>query len=437
MNGLVNWMEQNFVPIAAKIGSQRHLVAIRDAFISIMPITMAGAIASLINVFVRDLPNLWGMTSFVEAMAPVIGVNGNVWWGTTVILSIAFIISMGYNLAKSYDVNPLAGGLVALSSYLVTTAQGGSIAVEGVGDVGFWGYFHWGAFGASALFTALFVGLISTMIFVLLTNKGIIIKMPDSVPPAVNKAFASIIPGTVAIYVFAIIGYLFSTYVGMTLNDWVFSFIQSPFMRLSQAFPAVLLLTFMVQLFWFFGLHGTNVLGPVLDGAWKTALTENNSVYMAGGKIAEMEFIWTRGSFDAYAWMGGAGATLALVIALLIFSKREDEKAVARVGAPMGIFNINEPITFGLPIVLNPVYLIPWLLITPIMVSIAYALTYIGMIPPVFIEVPWIVPPVIYAFMATGGNLMAAGIALLNLVIAIALWSVFVLVANRVKPAQD
>ncbi len=429
MNGLVNWMERNFVPIAAKIGSQRHLVAIRDAFISIMPITMAGAIASLINVFVRDLPTMWKMTDFVTAMAPVISVNGNVWWGTTVILALAFVISLGYNLSKSYDVNPLAGGLVALSAFLVTTRQSQP-------DAG-WGYFHWGEFGASALFTALFIGLIATMIYVFLMKNNITIKMPDVVPPAVSKAFAAIIPGTVAIYIFAIIAYLFSTFVGMAFNDWVFKIIQGPFINLVQGLPAVLILTFVVQLFWFFGLHGTNVLAPVLDGAWLTALLDNNNAYMAGTKLNELPYLWTRGSFDAYAWMGGAGCTIALVIALLIFSKREDEKAVAKISAPMGIFNINEPVAFGLPIVLNAVYLIPWILITPILVTIGYLFTAAGIIPPVFIQVPWIVPPVFYAFLATGGNFIAAGVALLNLVIAIFLWSIFVKVANTIKPSQD
>lgn len=430
MNALINWMERYFVPIAAKIGSQRHLVAIRDAFIAIMPITMAGAIASLINVFVRDLPNLFGWTGFVESMTPIITVNGNVWWGTTVILSLVFVIALGYNLAASYDVNPLAGGLVALSSYLVTTAQ---MTLDGTQ----WGYFHWGAFGTSALFTCLFIGLVGTSIYVALTKKGIIIRMPDAVPPAVAKAFAAIIPGTLTIYIFAIISYLFTTYVGQTLNDWVFATIQTPFMIFTQGLPSVIVITLVVQLLWFFGLHGTNVLAPLLDGAWLTALLKNNEVYMSTKDISQLPFLWTRGSFDAYAWMGGAGATLALVIALLIFSKREDERAVAKVSAPMGIFNINEPITFGLPIVLNPIYLIPWVLITPILVTIAYIFTAIGVIPPVFIQVPWIVPPVAYAFLATGGSILAAGVAALNFAIAVILWSVFVRVANRVSPSRD
>ena len=99
----------------------------------------------------------------------------------------------------------------------------------------------------------------------------------------------------------------------------------------------------------------------------------------------------------------------------------------------MGAFNINEPVVFGMPIVLNPIYFIPWIIVPIILTLIAYGATAIGLIPPVFNAVPWIMPPVLYAFFATGGNLIAAGVALLNLVIAISIWSVFVIIANKVE----
>lgn len=157
------------------------------------------------------------------------------------------------------------------------------------------------------------------------------------------------------------------------------------------------------------------------------------AIYEATKSIEGMKYIWTRGSFDAYAWMGGTGATLALIIAILLVSKREDSRAVAKLSAPMGIFNINEPVMFGLPIVLSPIYFIPFIIITPILVTIGYAFTAAGIIPPVFLSVPWIIPPVIYAFMATGGSFAAAAVALLNLIIAVLIWMVFVSLANRVQ----
>lgn len=430
MNSFTSWMEEHFVPVAAKIGSQKHLVAIRDAFIAIMPITMAGAVATLLNVFFRDLPNMWGWTGFVEACAPIIGVNGNVWWGSLAILSMAFVFALGYQLSKTYNVNALAGGLVAFCSFIAVTPQAITVTSSTGEAVGAWGNLNWGYLDAKGLFTALFIGFFSTIIYAKLMNKNVTIKLPDSVPPAVSKAFAAIIPGVIAMYACAILAYVVSTLTGgKAIGDLILQYVQMPFLGLSQGIGAVLIIVIFVQLFWFFGLHGTNVLAPILDGVYLTATTANNSSWMAG---TALEYIWTRGSFDAYVWMGGCGTTIALIIAVLLFSKRADSKAVAKLSAPMGIFNINEPVVFGMPIVLNPIYLIPWVLVPVVLTIIAYAATAAGFIPPVFNTVPWIVPPVIYAFLATGGSFTAALVSIINLVVAVAIWSVFVIIANKV-----
>ena len=131
--------------------------------------------------------------------------------------------------------------------------------------------------------------------------------------------------------------------------------------------------------------------------------------------------------------MGGAGITLGLIIAIFIFSKREDSKTIAKIGAPMGVFNINEPVIFGMPIVLNPFYVIPWMIIPPIAATIAYLLTAAGIIPPTFVVVPWVMPAGIHAYLSTGGNLLAGLVALFNLFLSFAIWTPFVLLANRVK----
>lgn len=430
MNGFTNWMEKHFVPIAAKIGSQKFLVAIRDAFIAIMPITMAGAFSTLLNVFFRDLPTEWGWTGFVEAMQPVITVNGNVWWGTLAVLSMCFVFALGYQLSKVYRTPPLAGGLIAFASFIAVTPQSIEVTSEAGEVISAWGNLNWTLLDARGLFTALFIGFFSTIIYAKLMNRNITIKLPDTVPPAVSKAFASIIPGIVAIYLSGILAFIVSSLSGLSIGELILKYVQMPFLGLSQGLVAVLIIVLAVQLFWFFGLHGTNVLGPILDGVYLSATAANNSAYMMKESF---EYLWTRGSFDAYVWLGGAGCTLALIIAILIVSKREDSLAVAKLSLPMGAFNINEPVVFGMPIVLNPIYFIPWIIVPIILTLIAYGATAIGLIPPVFNAVPWIMPPVLYAFFATGGNLIAAGVALLNLVIAISIWSVFVIIANKVE----
>lgn len=452
---------EKFMEVSGRIGSQRHLGAIRDAFIAAMPITMAGSIAVLLNVFLRDVPVNLGWDGFASAMAPIVEINGYVYGGTIAVMAMFFAFSLGSNLAESYGVNSLAGGLISFASFIAVIPQtlnfttdltgvdsttlsalsnfglsvtsstdAASLTTSGSGVLGL------SYLGATGLFSALIIGMMSTMIYSFLMNKNITIKLPDTVPPAVTKAFAAIIPGTVAIYVSAIIGYLAYTVTGLPITDLISQYIQQPLMGLSQGLGSVIFLTFLVQLFWFFGLHGHNVLAPIMDGVYGAALNENTAVYEATRDIAQLPWDWTRGSFDAYAQMGGSGATLALIIGILWMSKREDHRTIAKLSAPMGIFNINEPVIFGMPIVLNPQFAIPWLITPPILATIAYLATSWGLVPPVFLAVPWITPPGLYAYLATGGSLAAGLLSIFNIVVAFFIYLPFVLMSNRVKAEE-
>ena len=361
-----------------------------------------------------------------------------------------FVFSLGYNVSESYRINPLAGGVVAFSSLIVTLAEvaefsltlpgvaagqldaltalgleGAAVAGEGISIAAAgWGYIGLSYTGAAGLFSALVIGLISSMIYVKLMENKVTIKLPDNVPEAVSKAFAAIIPGIVAIYVAAILGY--------SISDLVLTYIQKPLLGLSQGLVSVLIATLLIQVFWFFGLHGHNVLAPIMDGVYLPALLANTEAYQAAQSSANLPYTWTRVSFDAYSQMGGSGITLALIIAILLFSKREDSRTIAKLGAPMGFFNINEPIIFGMPIVLNPLYVIPWLIIPPITAAIAFGLTAAGIIPATFVAVPWVMPPGVLAYLATGGNVLAGLVSLFNLFLAFVIWTPFVFLANRV-----
>lgn len=442
MKSFTEWMERNFVPVAAKIGSQKHLVAIRDSFIATMPITMAGSIAVLLNALVRDIPGEYGWTFISSTFAWLIGINGFVWFGTLAVLSAVLTFAVGYNFAQAYDVNPVAGGLISFSAFVITLPQGASFVteIEGVEHaVSGWGFLGVSYLNTGGIFTALVVGMIAAIIYSKLMNANIIIKLPDEVPPAVSRAFAAIIPGLVALYVVATAAWAVATYIPDygTIPDLISHYLQQPFMALSQNIVSVVIITLFVSLFWFFGLHGPNVLAPALDGIYLPALTENVDYYQLKGTTEGLPHLWTRGSFDAFSWMGGSGSTLALIIAVLILSKRADQRAVATYALPMGLFNINEPVLFGLPIVLNPVYFIPFLLVPVIQVVIAYSVTKAGIVPPVHFNVPWVLPPVIYAFMATGFSFAGALLSIVNIGIAIVIWGAFVLVANRMGPEEQ
>lgn len=463
MDGLTSWMERHILPVAAKIGAQKHLVALRDAFIGMMPATMAGAIAVLLNAFMRDFPNtyLGADNAITKFFTPVIAVNGLVWTGTLAIMAVIFSASFGYNLAKAYNVDALSGALVSLAAFIMGIPQSASLSLSleealptNVVDLinstsatsGFaadgstisaagWGYFPFSAYmGGSGLFTAIIFGFVSVIIFAKLMQKNIIIKMPDSVPPAVSRAFAAIIPGIAGLYASGLIYYLFERFVGMPIIDWISESIQKPLLGLSQGYFAVFIIVLLVHVLWFFGLHGTNIMGPVLQSIYGVAMVENTNAYQLGEAVP---YKWVAGSFEAFVWPGGAGVTLMLLIAILLFSKRADYKTVGKLGIGPGLFNINEPVMFGLPIVLNPLFIIPFIVAPLVTATIAYFATTLGLVAPVVVNVIWVMPTILSGFLATGGDWRAIILTIINLAVALLIWAPFIIAANKINPADQ
>ncbi|MGM0523872.1 MAG: PTS sugar transporter subunit IIC [Bacillota bacterium] len=461
MNALTLWLEKYFLPIAGKIGGQKHLVALRDAFIGTIPATMAGSVAVMINAIIRDLPPQFfdGYDgNSIPIIREIIGINGFVWNGTLAIAGLIFVFSWGYNLAKAYGVNELSGGIVSTAATVagLTFSFSGTLSglnldegtIASINEAGWaatatditaggWGWIPLGNLNGNLFFTAMIIGFVSTLIFAKLMLANITIKLPDTVPPAVSKAFASIIPATIALYVASIFYFIFAKLVpGMTFLDWTQETIARPLLGLSQGFGAVILVTLFVQLFWFFGIHGPNVLAPILEGVFGVAQIENINLFQQGGTelVLEEGYKWVRGSFDAYSWFGGSGGTIVLIIAIIMFSKRKDYRTVANLSVGPGIFNINEPIMFGLPIVLNPVMFFPFLLAPVVSVSIGYFATIVGLVDPVSQQVAWVTPPFLLSFLATGADWRAPIVTLVAMLSSFAIWVPFVMAANKVEP---
>jgi PTS system cellobiose-specific IIC component len=391
----------------------------------------------------------------------VIAVNGLVWTGTLAIMAVIFSASFGYNLAKAYNVDALSGALVSLAAFIMGIPQSASLSLAleealpaNVVDMinstsatsGFaadgstisaagWGYFPFSAYmGGSGLFTAIIFGFVSVIIFAKLMQKNIIIKMPDSVPPAVSRAFAAIIPGIAGLYASGLIYYLFERFVGMPIIDWISESIQKPLLGLSQGYFAVFIIVLLVHVLWFFGLHGTNIMGPVLQSIYGVAMVENTNAYQLGEAVP---YKWVAGSFEAFVWPGGAGVTLMLLIAILLFSKRADYKTVGKLGIGPGLFNINEPVMFGLPIVLNPLFIIPFIVAPLVTATIAYFATTLGLVAPVVVNVIWVMPTILSGFLATGGDWRAIILTIINLAVALLIWAPFIIAANKINPADQ
>ncbi|EFG54772.1 PTS sugar transporter subunit IIC [Lactobacillus amylolyticus] len=428
MNRLVYWMENNLLPIANRIAQIRWLVALRNAFVSVMPITIAGSVAVLIKSLIDAARTQLGWDTFAFAMQPLTRISNIVWRGSFALFALFLSVSLGYQLAKTFEANRLAGAIISLSSFMISVANYAQIKLHGE-NVTVKQAFGIEQFSTTGIFTAILFGSLGFGIYVLCYKARIMIHLQANLPHAEQAAFDSLIPGILAIFGVGAINYLFQTFVGTYFGNWLLKAIQIPLVKLGQGFGVVMLVTLLVQVFGFFGLNGLAVLSPILDSIWLTA----QNVNVTAARNAQVpKFIWVRGSFDSFAWFGGTGGTLMLIIAILLFSKRSDYRTIAKVALAPGIFNINEPVVFGLPIVLNPIYFIPFILAPLVNVAFSYWITVMGLVNPVQVAVPSVVPPIFNSFLACNYDWRAIILAIINMLIALAIWAPFVFAADKI-----
>ncbi|KOS67911.1 PTS lactose transporter subunit IIC [Lysinibacillus contaminans] len=418
---MFRFLEEKFVPVAARVGSQRHLVAIRDGFITIMPLTIVGSFAVLINAlpikfYQNALDSIWKHETWTQW-------GGNVWGATFGIISLLLSFCIAYHLAKGYDKDGLSAGVIGFASYMTfgTFGEGGLTGLTT---------------GTGGIFIAIIAALLSAEVFCKLSgNSKLLIKMPDGVPPAVAKSFAALLPAMITIGLFALIRTIISA--GFDIPDIVgtfYSTIQEPFMGLTNSWTAALILAFIPTFLWTLGVHGANIIDPFLQTINLPAI-EANLLALEAGKVAP--YIINKPFLDAFVNMGGSGTTIALILAIfLIARKNKQYSTVGKLSAAPGIFNINEPLLFGLPVVLNPILFVPFILTPMVNVSIAYFATKWGLVPAATIAAPWTTPPIINGFLVTQ-SWQGAALSIVLIVVSICIYLPFVAMANRVAKTEN
>ncbi len=440
-------VEEKVVPIAAKFGAHKHLVAIRDGFASIMPLIMVGAFAALFNnVFFNASPgfNEAGELTGYPALIPQLLFDGGVklpgffnWTtehlvplfgamerGTMAIMALGVAVAISYIRANDEDIDPLAASLVGLSTMFVLDVA--TRNYEGMQPV--W-QSNW--FGSNGIFVAVVSSLLGFEIFKFITKKGWTIKMPEQVPPAVARGFAAIIPAFVVAFAFALVHRIlgYADYTG--LFEFVERTIASGLANMTQSLPAVLISTFLVSFFWFFGLHGANMMAAFFAVTYDKYTFDNVAEFSANGKDGSF-YTWTKASWDAYVHSGGSAGTLMLIVAIFIFSKSKSDKEIAKLSVAPGIFEINEPVIFGLPIVLNPIMFIPFVFGPLTAATFAFIMTEVGFAGPIVNAVPWTTPPIINVVLATNGSIGALITQLICMGILFAWYLPFVFISNSV-----
>ncbi|ETZ17604.1 PTS system, diacetylchitobiose-specific IIC component [Borrelia duttonii CR2A] len=434
-----NFIETGLVPIAGKIASNKYLIAVRDGFAFSMPFLIVGSfILLLANLPFTDANNFLYQQWYVDLMAKYKENLMQPFYVSMGVMAIFVVFGIGYNLSHFYKMSGITGGFISLFTFLILGGQSGWISYGG--EIPKWIIISEGLFpvidarylGAQGVFTGIVVSIFSVEIYRFFINKKMIIRLPESVPPAVIKSFEALIP----VFLLAIISQTINIFVQSTTGKLLPEIIMnifSPILYVSDTLFGVLVIVFLIHILWFCGLHGGGIVGALLGPITLAnleinarALSENNPLpsILAGGFL------------NTFVHIGGSGATLGLAMAMII-SKTQYLKTIGKFSFISGVFNINEPIIFGVPIVLNPILGIPFIIIPLINTVIAYSLTYLGIIEKVRVLVPWTTPSILASFISTGLDFKALVLSVILIILSMLMYLPFLKAYEKILLRQE
>lgn len=439
--------------IGAWCGQNKYLGSIKNAFQNYMPATIAGAIGVLwTNVLVHKttgLGALWDGIMVLEVLNPIFAA---VQFATISCISIGVVMLLAQEIGEANGESGAFSAVLGFLAWLVVTPTTtyayeamvdgqlkvvtGTVLPAGTEAITTFGGINSSYTGATGLFTALIIGILALELYGWLRKQDALkIKMPEQVPPGVARAFEVLIPTFIMLVIVGSIGHALFLATGLYTNDLISKYIQAPLQKIiGDNVFAVMLMYVLISLFWLVGIHGNNMLAAIKEPLFKPALYTNMAIFQ--GKETGEYSTFNLVMMQMFAEWGGSGVTLGLVIAIFIFGKRADNRAIASLSVVPGLFNINETVTFGIPLVLNPILGIPFILAPVACVTLGWALIEMGFCPPVVLEVPWTMPPLLMGFLATGGNFMGAVSQLIAIVLSTVIYIPFVIFYERYQNKQ-
>lgn len=405
MDAMQEKMEASLVPVAAKLNGQRHVAAVRDAFTLSFPLTLAGSIVTLINNailtpegFIAKLLHLGdvipNLSDYQTVLSPVLNGSAN-------IMSILIVFLCAYELAGSLKGDKVLAAITAVGSFFIMYPPYGELTSGGSGLTATY-------LGAQGLFVAMIIGLlVGEFMPRLAANDRLRIKMPDAVPPAVSQSFNNLIPIIFCLAGAAVANYVFGMFADGGIQVVIYNAIQAPFSALSGNIITILVFCLVQQFLWILGIHGPNTMNALRTVMFAEPGLANLAYYGETGTTIGTPFpiTWT-GINDAFANAGGSGATLGLIIAIYLVARKDKRQyEIAKLATAPGFFNINEPLMFGLPIVMNPIYAIPFILSPFVLNIFGFVCTnVINIIPPATVDPGWTTPGFLIPFLASGGT---------------------------------
>lgn len=425
MNNFMDALGAKIAPIAQKIGANLYLTVLRDAFMLSFPLTMFG---SFIVVF-NNLP-FW--PDSVKAQFSNLFGNGQN--ATMSIMTVFVTLGIGYYFSKAKEVEAIFGAVVSLASYLILTPFFMTV-MDGKKEIQASGILSLDRLGAKGMFLGMIAAFLAAKIYVYLTQKGFVITMPDGVPPAVSKSFSALIPVLGTLLPFLIGNAVMIGVFNTNLHDVIYNIIQKPLTGLGTSLPGTIVAIFFVQFLWFFGLHGQVIVNSVFEPFWQTNGLDNAELLKKGNAaLQEHGHIVTKSFMDTFTVsLGGSGSTLIVLILIMAIMTKKQYKEVARLAIAPGIFNVNEPVIFGLPMVMNASLFIPWLLAPLVSVIIAYAGFASGIVPlTTGAQVPWTMPAIISGFLATN-SIMGALLQIVQMIAVGLIYLPFLMMIDKIK----
>lgn len=436
---MMDKLEKILMPMAEAIGRNKYLIAIRDGFLVSTPLLIVGSIFLLLANF-----PIQAWTDFIanvqigsSNLATLLSKQSD---ATFTIMAIFATMGIGYSFAKQLKTSGIFGAAVSLMSWFILmpysitgsisamfdangaameVVEGAKATVTGV-DLGW--------LGAKGIFMGIICGLVSVHVYAWVEKKGWVIKMPAGVPPTVVQSFAALIPAGIVMTMFFVINTIFVA-CGTDAFTFIFTFLQTPLLGLGDTLGAMVIAYIFLHLFWFFGVNGGSVVGAVFNPILQTLALENLNLYrevgVQGYTVANGAHIISQQFQDLFATWGGCGSTLSLLIAMLLFCKSKRITELGKLALIPGFFGINEPIVFGLPIVLNPSIIIPFVLVPTINIVVSYAAMAIGLFPPCNgINIPWTMPIFFSGLLAT--NWVGAVFQVVMLIVGVFIYMPFI-----------
>lgn len=433
MQKIIELLERTLLPIAEKIEANRYLKAISEGFTSLTPFFIIGSIYLLLSnlpfAFITDFVNdLLGEGS-LDKLGYVLEATFNV-------MALLGIIGMAKSLLEQYKIKDTSAQILPVVTFLLLNTftvdflseSGETLTMDGAITTEF--------LGAPGLFVAIISTILTIESYRFFKNKGWTIKLPNSVPPAVGNSFAALIPSAIILTATLAIKIAFQATDFNTIFTFIYTILQQPLVALGNTLPAQMICEGFISLFWCFGIHGDNVVTAVWGTVWGGLSAENLLNVQAD---LEPVNIITQQFRDVYLIAGGTGCTLSLLVCIFWKCKSVTMRAIGKIAGPAAIFNINEPIIFGIPIVLNPIMMIPFILVPITLCATTYFAMYTGLVPLTQgIEIPWTTPIFISGLIAGGWR--AVVLQAINFIIAICMYYPFVTTLDKkylVEEAQN